>query len=54
MLTEEQVRRFNAFGFLVFRNALSPAEVDLLRREHATRVAESARLVPLAATDPAT
>ena len=52
MLTEEQVRRFNTFGFLVFRNAISPAEVDLLREEHATRVAESARLVPLAEGHP--
>lgn len=32
-ISEQQLNQFNTFGFLVFHNLLSPAEVDLYRQE---------------------
>jgi hypothetical protein len=47
MLTEEQLRYFNSFGFIVLKGLLTTAEVERLGQEFDARVAETARMVPL-------
>ena len=47
MLTDEQLRHFDSFGFLILKQLLTPAEVERLRQEYDARVEETARMVPL-------
>ena len=47
MLSDNEVRFFNTFGYLILKNGLTTDEVARLQDEYEARVEETARVVPL-------